>query len=165
MKYSKQQVQQFLPHRDPFLFIDSIEEIILPQGISASSLEKNNFKPLIGGKVIAHYFVQKDHAIFRGHFPGNPIFPGVTQIEMMAQASAFLSAECLQGNFENINLEVALLSVTEAKFRKKIIPDAHIIIETELILCRQFFQTHRVVCKHEGEVMSEATVMALLKYN
>lgn len=164
MKYTKDQVMKFLPHRSPFLFIDTIEDIILPEGVRVDDLEKNNYKNLIGGRVIAHFEVRSDLEILRGHFPGNPIFPGVTQIEMMAQACAFMSSECLQGNFNNINLEVIFLSNSNTKFRKKVVPGTKLRIETLMESSRGTIQTHRASCYDEEGLVSETKITASLKY-
>ena len=89
MLFDKKQVMAFLPHRDPFLFVDSIESIVCGkwqwgQGILADNRET------LGTIITAKYFTRPDLEIFKGHFPGRPIFPGVIQVEMMAQASSFV---------------------------------------------------------------------------
>ena len=89
MLLDKTQVMKFLPHRDPFLFIDSVKDVTLPENLRG---EKGPFTPaqLVGGKAICNFKVDNTVKVLEGHFPGNPILPGVVQVEMMAQAATFL---------------------------------------------------------------------------
>src|SRR4051812_16384054 len=94
MELSLEQIMRFIPHRKPFLFLDSIESITLPpvvKYLSASESPKEVFerKYLEGTIIWANFTIKEDMEILAGHFPGNPIVPGVVQIEMMAQASCF----------------------------------------------------------------------------
>ena len=69
---SKEQIKEILPHRDPLLLVDSVSEL----------------EP--GRKIVASFCVRPDWDIFQGHFPGNPVFPGVLTVECMAQASSIM---------------------------------------------------------------------------
>ena len=69
----KEQIKQIIPHRDPFLLIDEVEEMEL------------------GKRVVAKKYIAPDSYWFQGHFPGHPVTPGVLTIEMLAQAGAVLS--------------------------------------------------------------------------
>jgi len=91
MKLNYKDVITLLPHRDPFLFIDSVESISAPKEeiIPGAGID---LKKTIGMEIIAHYRTKADHPIFAGHFPGNPILPGVVQVEMMAQATSFVDS-------------------------------------------------------------------------
>jgi 3-hydroxyacyl-[acyl-carrier-protein] dehydratase len=88
MLMNKEQVMNFIPHREPFLFIDSVESVTYP-GIDLKKGDLLEAKDTLNAEIVAHYRTKEDHPIFAGHFPGNPILPGVVQIEMMAQAAAF----------------------------------------------------------------------------
>lgn len=86
-----------LPHRPPFLFIDRVTE-------------------LGAGQITAVRTFREDEDFFRGHFPGNPIVPGVLILEAMAQAVAYLAMR------ENPGVEVYLTGVDRARFRKPVRP-------------------------------------------
>ncbi|RLA63331.1 MAG: hypothetical protein DRQ88_05710 [Epsilonproteobacteria bacterium] len=154
MLIDKEQVKAFLPHRDPFLFIDSVESISGP-----SDLVKDT-KELEGVEVKTKYYIDKDHPVFKGHFPGNPILPGVIQVEMMAQTAGFTITKLYSMPFKDIDLKMALLKVENAKFRRPITPDMELDIVS---ICRKFKKKIAVYdCQifHQGNLMSEASVLA-----
>lgn len=161
MTILKEEVMKFLPHRDPFLFVDSIEEMNDSSGRSILILtEKILPKDLVGATIIANYHVDPNLDLFKGHFPGRPIFPGVIQIEMMAQAACFGIRPLCYGRKSDENLEVALLKVENAKFRKPILPGMDLKI---LVKCTKVRgQTHCYDCTIlcNNETMSEASLMA-----
>jgi len=162
MFMNKEQVMQFLPHRDPFLFIDSIESVVYP-GKDLKEGEIITSKETVGSEVTAHYRTKEDHAIFAGHFPGNPVLPGVVQVEMMAQASAFGLIRTVEDPAKS-NMEVALISVAEAKFRKPIGPGMDLIIKSKCIKCRGPFATYECQLFNGDTLMSEAIAMATVKF-
>ncbi len=93
-------IKELLPHRYPLLLIDSVHE----------------FEEL--KRVVASKFISEDYPVFEGHFPNNPIYPGVYFIESMAQTGALL---LLKNDKNNANDVVGLLSSVEsARFRKPI---------------------------------------------
>jgi 3-hydroxyacyl-[acyl-carrier-protein] dehydratase len=150
------EVMEFLPHRDPFLFIDGVSEV------SCSVEGPSTIKDLVGSTVVAHYRTKKEHEIFKGHFPGNPILPGVVQVEMMAQASGFI-AKALHPDLSEVTLDVALVSVTSAKFRKPVLPEMDLVIKTTCDKIRGVMMTSSCEIYHDGVLMSEASVMASLR--
>ena len=155
MKLTKEEVISILPHRDPFLFVDSVESIVAEKEIS-------NYKDLVGTVIKANYYTREDHVIFEGHFPGNPILPGVVQVEMMAQATSF-GLLLLEPDLAQKNFDVALLSVSNAKFRKPVLPKMDLVIETHCKKMRNGFLENECSIYHKGELMSEATVFASFK--
>lgn len=163
MILNKEQVMKILPHRDPFLFIDSVESLTVP-GHDYAAKEVLEVKDMVDAEVVAHFFTRPDHPIFAGHFPDYPILPGVVQIEMMAQAIAFI---CLKLNDDPFvkKMDVALLGVNEAKFRRPILPGMNLkIVSTCRKIRGPMIQSECMVFS-EGQLMSEATVLASLRLN
>lgn len=111
-KYNIRDIMKVLPHRYPFLLLDTIEVIE------------------DGAKGVGHKNVTINEPFFQGHFPGNPIMPGVLQIEAMAQAAGFVIAN-KGGNLEQGR--VLFMNVDKAKFRKQVIPGDCLDIHVEKI--------------------------------
>ncbi|MBT3611722.1 MAG: bifunctional UDP-3-O-[3-hydroxymyristoyl] N-acetylglucosamine deacetylase/3-hydroxyacyl-ACP dehydratase [Flavobacteriales bacterium] len=109
--YDKKKIMSILPHRDPFLFIDEIRDL------------GRDF--IIGTK-----FVTSDEEYFKGHFPGEPVMPGVLQLETMAQAGGVLILSTVD-NPENYL--TFFMKIDNAKFKQKVIPGNTIIFRLNLI--------------------------------
>ena len=109
--YDKEKIKTILPHRKPFLFIDEIREI--------------GEDYIIGVK-----FVKKEEDYFEGHFPQEPVMPGVLQLETMAQAGGvlILSKEKNPENFLTF-----FMKIDNAKFKKKVVPGDNLIFRLNLI--------------------------------
>jgi 3-hydroxyacyl-[acyl-carrier-protein] dehydratase len=99
-----------LPHRPPFLFVDAVDE--LDAGVSAK----------------ARYRVTGDEPFLAGHFPGNPIFPGVLQLEALAQAGAIalLSDERYAGTLPLFG------GVEDVRFRRMVTPGDELVLDVTL---------------------------------
>ncbi|WP_164848477.1 3-hydroxyacyl-ACP dehydratase FabZ family protein [Halobacteriovorax sp. HLS] len=160
MLVDKEHVMKFLPHREPFLFVDSVESVTPPNELKKGELL--GIKDLVGVKIKAHFHVREDHPIFAGHFPGNPIFPGVTQVETMAQASSFIYVLAYDDPYGK-DMDVALVSISNAKFRRPVTPGMDIVIETECTKVRGPMVESHCKITHEGNLVSECTVMASVK--
>ena len=109
--YTAKEIMEIIPHRYPFLLIDTIEE-----------LEK-------GSRAVGRKCVSMNEPYFQGHFPGEPVMPGVLIIEALAQAGAvaILSKE------ENRGKTAYFAAIDSAKFKKKVIPGDVLILETEIV--------------------------------
>ena len=161
MLISNEEVKKILPHRDPFLFIDTVEAVTIP----GKTIEKGQVfdtKDIQDAEVIANYTTKKNHAIFAGHFPDYPILPGVVQVEMMAQATSFIVFLMVKNPFM-MKMDVALLGINEARFRKPIFPDMDLKIVTKLLKVRGPMITSECKVFHNDQLMSEVTVLASLK--
>ena len=163
MVYDKEQVLSFLPHRNPFLFIDEVLKVEIPEAARGLPLPLK-FTDLVGGKTVARFFVDDSMKVLEGHFPGSPIVPGVVQVEMMAQASCFLVTKSFDKPINEIKVEVALLGVDKARFRKPVVPPMELTIETELVKVRGNIMAYDCKVYHQKELVSEASILATIKF-
>ncbi len=134
-KLNKEQIIKLLPHREPMLLIDELYDIkSLKSATAVVNVTKNSF------------FVQ-------GHFPENPVMPGVLIVESFGQAAAALTAHGLdKSTYEN--KLVFLMGVEKARFRNPVIPDCKLILNIEAI------RSHGKVWKYKGEAFVNNKKMA-----
>ena len=132
---NKDQIRNLLPHREPMLLIDELYDIVdLSSAKAVVNVKKNSF------------FVQ-------GHFPDNPVMPGVLIVESFGQAAAALTAFGLdKSTYEN--KLVFLMGVEKARFRNPVIPDCKLILKIKAI------RSHGRVWKYQGEAYVDETKMA-----
>ena len=134
-KLNKDQIRNLLPHREPMLLIDELYDI--KKLFSASALVK----------------VRKNSFFLQGHFPDNPVMPGVLIVESFGQAAAALTASGLdKSTYEN--KLVFLMGVEKARFRNPVIPDCELILKIEAI------RSHGRVWKYKGEAFVDNIKMA-----
>jgi 3-hydroxyacyl-[acyl-carrier-protein] dehydratase len=134
-KLNKNDIIGLLPHREPMLLIDELSEI--QKLTSATALVK----------------VRKDSFFVQGHFPDNPVMPGVLIVESFGQAAAALTAHGLdKATYEN--KLVFLMGVEKARFRNPVIPDCDLILKIEAI------RSHGRVWKYKGEAFVDNKKMA-----
>lgn len=106
------EIERYLPHRYPFLLLDRV-----------LSMEVDPEKKLVGVKNVT-----KNEHFFEGHFPGNPVMPGVLIIESMAQAAAMLAN--LDAELEGRTGELYyLVKIDKARFSKTVVPGDQLILE------------------------------------
>ncbi|HAZ14044.1 MAG: hypothetical protein A2X86_17100 [Bdellovibrionales bacterium GWA2_49_15] len=163
MLFDLKQVMAFLPHRDPFLFVDSVESIVNDKWKWGQGVLADN-RDTLGTVITAKYFTRPDLEIFKGHFPGHPIFPGVVQVEMMAQASSFVIVLNHADPFGPTHSEMALASVSNAKFRRPILPNMDLTIKATCNRYRGQIMGCDCQVFHNGDLMSEASVLASVKF-
>jgi 3-hydroxyacyl-[acyl-carrier-protein] dehydratase len=134
------QIMQYLPHRYPFLFIDEVDDVVP------------------GETIRAHKCVSVNEGFFNGHFPGNPVVPGVIQIEAMGQTGALLAL--LSGAELDSKKSIYVTSITDCRFRKPILPGA--VMELSAKVLRHKMGMWRLACETRvlGEPASEAVITA-----
>ena len=134
-KLNKKQIADLLPHREPMLLIDELYDI----------------KKLSSATAVVN--VKNDSFFVQGHFPGNPVMPGVLIVESFGQAAAALTASGLdKSTYEN--KLVFLMGVEKARFRNPVIPDCKLILKIEAI------RSHGKVWKYKGEAFVDDKKMA-----
>ena len=132
---NKSDIANLLPHREPMLLIDQLY----------------NIKKLYSATAVVN--VKKDSFFVQGHFPDQPIMPGVLIVESFGQAAAALTAHGLdKSTYEN--KLVFLMGVEKARFRNPVIPDCELILNIEAI------RSHGRVWKYKGEAFVNETKMA-----
>ena len=134
-KLDKNQIIELLPHREPMLLIDKLTKIV----------------PLKSATAIM--YVKKNGFYVQGHFPGQPVMPGVLIVEAFGQAAAALTAHGIDPK-EYANKLVYLMSVDKARFRNPVIPDCKLELNIEAI------RSHGRVWKYKGEAFVEGKKMA-----
>ena len=135
IKLNKDQIRDLLPHREPMLLIDEIYDIRkLSSATAVVNVNKNSF------------FVQ-------GHFPDQPVMPGVLIVESFGQAAAALTAHGLDKETYENKL-VFLMGVEKARFRNPVIPDCKLLLKIEAI------RSHGRVWKYKGEAFVNEVKMA-----
>lgn len=160
MLMNKEEVFNFMPHKPPFLFIDTVKDLILPDALEQK--ENVETKDLVGTTAVASFYVTDDMEILKGHFPGNPIVPGVIQIEMMAQASAFVTLGLKGIDKTKAKVETLLLGVESSKFRKPVVPGMEIEIRATMTKSRGPMAYYNCEILFEGKRISEASLLARL---
>ena len=134
-----EEIKKILPHREPFLLIDEIREL------------KENY-------VVGVKYVKEDEDYFRGHFPEEPVMPGVLQIESMAQTGGILALSTVP---DPENYLTYFMKINNVKFKRKVIPGDVIIFELVLVA-----PIRRGICQMNGKgfvgenVVIEAELMA-----
>ena len=134
-KLNKDQIRELLPHREPMLLIDELV----------------NIKKLNSATALMH--VKKDSFFVQGHFPDQPVMPGVLIVEAFGQAAAALTAAGIDKS-EYDNKLVFLMSVEKARFRNPVIPDCTLELNIEAV------RSHGRVWKYKGEAFVEGKKMA-----
>ena len=132
---NKNQIKELLPHREPMLLID----------------ELHNIKKLQSATAILN--VKKDSFFVQGHFPDQPVMPGVLIVESFGQAAAALTAHGLDKSTYSNKL-VFLMNIEKARFRNPVIPDCKLELNIEAV------RSHGKVWKYKGEAFVGGKKMA-----
>lgn len=132
--YTTKEIMEIIPHRSPFLLIDTIEELE------------------VGQRAVGKKCVSFNEPFFAGHFPGNPVMPGVLIIEAMAQvgAVAMLSLDDYKGK------TAYFVGIDKAKFKKMVMPGDVLMLETKIIKCKGPIGVGEAVATVDGKVVAKA---------
>ncbi|MFD2308377.1 3-hydroxyacyl-ACP dehydratase FabZ [Enterococcus termitis] len=135
-----QEIKEIIPHRYPFLLLDTVEEII------------------VGEKVIAKKNVTINEPFFQGHFPGEPVMPGVLILEALAQAGAvaLLSMPDFKGKTAYFG------GIDKAKFRKKVVPGDTLMLEVEIVKVKSVAGIGKGTATVNGKKVAEAELTFMI---
>ena len=133
----KKKIQSLLPHREPMLLIDKLTKIVHLK--SATAIMN----------------VKRDSFYVQGHFPDQPVMPGVLIVEAIGQAAAALTAYGIDPK-EYENKLVFLMSVEKAKFRNPVIPNCELHLEIEAVRSHGRVWKYKGTAKVEGKRMADA---------
>ena len=131
---SAKEIMEIIPHRQPFMLIDTVEELIP------------------GVRAVARKCVSYNEPFFQGHFPAEPVMPGVLIVEALAQtgAVAILSLE------ENKGKTAYFAAIQSAKFKKKVVPGDVLVLETEIIKTKASIGIGKATATVDGKVAVQA---------
>jgi 3-hydroxyacyl-[acyl-carrier-protein] dehydratase len=138
------EIKQYIPHRYPFLLVDRIVEIEL------------------GKRAVGLKNVTINEPFFPGHFPHNPVMPGVLIIEALAQAAAVLAFKT-EGTIPDKDAMVYFASVDNVRFKRPVVPGDQLMLEVEIVRTIRNIWKFKGVARVAGEVATEAEFMCAIK--
>ena len=137
MEIDRKKIESLLPHRAPMLLIDKLTNIVHLKSATAVM------------------FVKKNGFYVQGHFPGQPVMPGVLIVEAFGQAAAALTAYGIDPK-EYDNKLVYLMSVDKARFRNPVIPDCELHLDIEAVRSHGRVWKYKGIAKVDGKKMADA---------
>jgi 3-hydroxyacyl-[acyl-carrier-protein] dehydratase len=140
---TKEEIKSLIPHREPFLLIDKLTDIV----------------PMISATGIMN--IKKTDFFFNGHFPGQPVMPGVLIVEAFGQSAAALTAYSLDPSIIKNKL-VFLMTVNEARFRSPVIPDCKLELKVEAIRSKGKVWKYKGIAMVGDKIMADSEWMATI---
>jgi beta-hydroxyacyl-ACP dehydratase FabZ len=140
--YDILKIMELLPHRYPFLLVDRIIDLVP------------------GEKVTALKNVTINEPFFQGHFPQEPIMPGVLIVEAMAQAGGVLACESIQRQHNNDT--IYFMGIDKVRFRKPVVPGDQLVFEVKILRLRSKTFKMAGTASVDGKLVAEAELMASL---
>ena len=136
-------IQNYLPHRYPFLLIDKVIEVKKGEMITAQKNVSNN------------------EPFFQGHFPEYPVFPGVLLLEAMAQATAILDVE---SNDRDMSKQLYyFVGIDNARFKKQVVPGDILVINAKLIQSKSEVHKFTADCKVGEDIVCKADLIGAIR--
>jgi 3-hydroxyacyl-[acyl-carrier-protein] dehydratase len=136
-------IMQAIPHRYPFLMIDRLIDVVLD--VSAVGVKN----------------VTMNEPFFQGHFPGQPVMPGVLIIESMAQTAAVLVVQTLGDHWRG--KLVYFMSIEGAKFRRPVVPGDQLHVHVQKLRRRANVWKFHAIARVDGVAVAEATYAAMIR--
>jgi beta-hydroxyacyl-ACP dehydratase FabZ len=137
------EIMDLLPHRYPFLLVDRVLELEM------------------GKRIVGLKNVTINEPFFQGHFPGQPVMPGVLILEAMAQVAGVMAMKTVPAE-QVKNKVIYFMTIDKAKFRKPVVPGDQVRFEVEVIRMRTNAMSFRGQALVDGGVAAEAEMMAMI---
>ncbi len=138
------EIQEYLPHRYPFLLVDRVLEL----------------RP--GENIVAIKNLTINEGLFQGHFPGHPVFPGVLAVEAMAQASAILGFKTL-GIKPSEGILYYLTGLDEFRFRRMLQPGDRVDLHSTLLYSKRSMARFECCAKVDGEIACSGIIFCVYR--
>ncbi len=142
LSFEPREILQFLPHRYPFLLVDRVDEVVG------------------GERIVARKNVSWNEPWVAGHFPGDPVMPGVLQVEALAQAAAILGYHTMP-DLAARGGGVLLLGLDKVRFRRKVVPGDVLRLEVTVTKARGVTWRVQGQATVDGERAAEAAILAM----
>ena len=141
--FDVEKIMGFLPHRYPFLLIDRVIELVRDK------------------RIVAIKNVTFNEPQFQGHFPGNPVMPGVLIIEAMAQAGGVLAitSSAFEGKKNNL---IYFMSMDKVRFRQPVVPGDQIVFKVEVLKLKTKVAKIKGEAFVDDNLVAEAELLALI---
>lgn len=134
------EIREYLPHRYPFLLVDRVLELIE------------------GESIVAYKNITVNEEVFNGHFPQNPVFPGVMIIEAMAQASGILGFKTM--NKKPADGSIYLFAgVDKVRFKRQVVPGDRLTLKSKVVSEKRGIWKFECEASVDGELAAMATIM------
>jgi 3-hydroxyacyl-[acyl-carrier-protein] dehydratase len=133
-------IRKYLPHRYPFLLVDRVVEV------------------KAGHSIVAYKNLSVNEPFFNGHFPDNPIFPGVLLLEAMAQAAGILGF-CSQGKTNEDGSTYYFAGADDVRFRRPCVPGDRVMLRATVLSQRRGIWKFEVSSDVDGELAAAATIL------
>ena len=140
---NKKEIESLIPHREPFLLIDKLTDIV----------------PMISATGIIN--ITKNKFFFNGHFPGQPVMPGVLVVEAFGQSAAALTAYSLDPSIVKNKL-VYLMTIQNARFRNPIFPECELKLNITALKSKGRVWKYKGVAMVENKIMADSEWMATI---
>ncbi len=137
------EIKKLLPHRYPFLLVDRVVE-----------LEPHK-------RILAYKNITTNEEVFNGHFPKNPIFPGVMIIEAMAQAAGILGFAST-GNTADDDILYLFAGVDGVRFKRQVIPGDRLMLEAEIVSVKRNIWRFKCEASVDGEHACKADILCAM---
>ncbi|MDR0319293.1 MAG: 3-hydroxyacyl-ACP dehydratase FabZ [Rickettsiales bacterium] len=144
-KFTKKDIEKVIPHRGVMLLLDEATEITKTSGRAV-------------------HFVRDDEFWCAGHFPGNPVMPGVIQVEALAQTACLVALNAMMEKFPNQRGAGYFTKIENCKFTKLVCPGDVLELEVNLIMNKLTLYKFHGCARVNGETVSEATFSAIMQF-
>lgn len=134
------EIQEYLPHRYPFLLVDRVTELT------------------VGESIVAYKNMSISEGVYQGHFPSHPIFPGVMIIEAMAQTAGLLGFKTM-GKKPSEGSIYLFVGADNARFKRQVVPGDQLFMSAKIITEKRGIWKFDCEAKVDGELAAKATIL------